>query len=278
MRTEEFGGVEEELSEYAVPRMDCPSEERAVRLALDGKAYVHGLSFDLPGRRLVVRHERGRAPEITSRLEPLGFGASLVRTWSAKPSDVQAQPVSGETGEARTLWILLAINGAMFVAEVIAGFLAQSAGLLADSLDMLADAFVYGLSLYAVGRAATHQLRAAKASGILQLLLALGALFEVVRRWVAGSDPEPGWMLSVAAVALAANVTCLALVFRHRAGGAHMKASYIFSTNDVLANVGVIIAGGLVAWTNSSVPDLIVGTIIGLVVLGGAIRILRLRA
>ena len=83
--------------------------------------------------------------------------------------------------------------------------------------------------------------------------------------------------MGVSTVALAANVSCLYLISRHRQGGAHMKASWIFSTNDVLANLGVIGAGALVGWTQSRFPDLVIGTIIAVIVLTGAVRILRLR-
>ena len=165
----------------------------------------------------------------------------------------------------------------MFVAEQAAGWIASSAGLLADSLDMLADAFVYGIALYAVGRAKALKRRAAHISGWLQLALALGAFAEVLRRFVFGSEPEPGYMMVVALAALVANVACLALIARHREGGVHMKASWIFSTNDVIANVGVIVAGALVAWTGSRFPDLAIGAVIALVVVSGAVRILRLR-
>jgi Co/Zn/Cd efflux system component len=178
--------------------------------------------------------------------------------------------------EAHTLRRLLAINAAMFVVEIVAGWLAQSTGLIADSLDMFADAAVYGLALYAVGHAG-RQLSAARLSGWLQLLLALGVLGEVLRRWLTGSTPEPLPMMSIALLALAANVACMAMLAKHRDGGAHMQASWIFSTNDVLANLGVILAGALVAWTGSNLPDLVIGTLIGLLVLNGARRILNLR-
>lgn len=179
--------------------------------------------------------------------------------------------------EARTLRWLLAINAVMFFVELGAGWLAQSTGLIADSLDMFADATVYGLALYAVGHAG-RQLGAARLSGWLQLLLALGALAEVLRRWLTGSAPEPLPMMGIALLALAANLACMAMLAKHRGGGAHMKASWIFSTNDVLANLGVILAGALVAWTGSNLPDLVIGTLIGLLVLNGARRILMLRA
>lgn len=178
--------------------------------------------------------------------------------------------------EARTLRWLLAINAAMFVIEIVAGWLAQSTGLIADSLDMFADAAVYGLALYAVGHAG-RQLRAARLSGWLQALLVAGMLADVLRRWLTGSEPEPMPMMGIALLALAANVACMAMLAQHRNGGAHMKASWIFSTNDVLANLGVIVAAVLVAWTGSNLPDLLIGTSIGLLVLNGARRILGLR-
>ncbi|WP_194863151.1 cation transporter [Myxococcus sp. AB036A] len=265
-------------SEFKVPRMDCPSEESTVRMTLEGLPMVRALAFNLPERRLTVWHAKGTASEVTGRLEPLGLGAQLVETHGGAAAEEGISEAGEDAGtEARTLWVLLAINGLMFVAELVAGWLVQSTGLLADSLDMLADAMVYGLSLYAVGRTAAHKLRAAHLSGYLQIALALGALFEVGRRFLFGSEPEPTWMLGVASLALAANVTCLLLIFRHRKGGAHMKASYIFSTNDVLANLGVIAAGILVALTKSPYPDLLVGLGIAVLVLSGAVRILRLR-
>lgn len=179
--------------------------------------------------------------------------------------------------EAKTLRWLLAINAAMFFIELAAGWLAESTGLIADSLDMFADAAVYGLALYAAGHTGRQQ-GAARLSGWLQLLLALGTLAEVLRRALFGSEPEPAPMMGIALLALAANLACMALLAKHREGGAHMKASWIFSTNDVLANLGVMAAGALVAWTGSNLPDLVIGTLIALLVANGARRILGLTA
>jgi len=166
----------------------------------------------------------------------------------------------------------------MFVVEIIVGWMAQSAGLIADSLDMFADAAVYGLALYAVGHSVKKKLKAAHISGWLQMILALGALSEVLRRFIFGSDPVSTLMMGFGLVALIANVTCLMLIFKNRESGAHMKASWIFSANDVIANLGVILAGFLVAWTGSRYPDLLIGLIIGVIVLTGARRILQLKS
>lgn len=173
--------------------------------------------------------------------------------------------------------LLLGINAIMFFVELTTGLVAESTGLIADSLDMFADAAVYGLALYAVGRAASMKSKAAHFAGWIQLTLALGVLVEVVRRFIVGSEPESMLIIGMGMVALVANVTCLVLISGKREHGVHMKASYIFSANDVIANVGVIAAGLLVMWTSSPYPDLIIGTIIGLVVLNGARRILQLK-
>ena len=234
-------------SEFVVEKMDCAAEERLVRLALEDRPGVLRLAFDLPARRLTVWHE-GNPAAIQAALDGLRLGARLERSGEEGGAPEGAP---SDAAEGWTLRVLLAINAAMFVVEVVAGWLADSTGLLADSLDMLADAAVYGLALYAVGRAPALKLRAAHASGGLQLALALGAFAEVARRALAGSAPEPPAMIGVGLLALAANVSCLLLVARHRHAGAHMKASYIFSANDVLANLGVMAAGGLVALTGS---------------------------
>lgn len=261
-------------STFSIPGMDCPSEERLVRLALDAHPNVRKLQFDLEGRRLVVWHA-GSAETVLERLQPLGFGARLDRCEEAAPT--ASEPAADLDAESRVLKQLLVVNGAMFVVELALGMVAESTSLIADSLDMFADAAVYGLSLYAVGRAAVTQRRAARVSGWLQMALALGALTEVVRRAVVGSEPVEALMIAVALVALGANLTCVALLAKHREGGAHLRASWIFSTNDALANLGVVVAGVLVAVTGTSWPDLAVGTAVGLLVLWGAVRILRLR-
>lgn len=265
--------TEMKKSVFDVPKMDCASEERLVRMAIEPLDEVARLGFDLGRRRLTVVHE-GDPDNLLKRLAPLNFGARLVETGEARLGRANEAAVPAE--EHKTLRVLLAINAAMFFVEIVTGWLAESTGLIADSLDMFADAAVYGVSLYAVGKAATMQMRSARFSGYLQLILAFGALFEVIRRFLVGSDPEPPLMIGIAFLALVANVTCMALIAKHRQGGAHMRASWIFSTNDVIANVGVILAGVLVAWSGSHLPDLVVGAMIALVVLYGAIRILRL--
>jgi len=268
------------VSEFNVPKMDCPSEERIIRLSLDGIEPNVDLAFDIPKRKVIVFH-RDNLEEITTRLKSLGFGAILVSTResnTAELGDARALAIETNQQENKVLRWLLGINAGMFFFEFSLGWLAQSAGLIADSLDMFADAAVYGVALFAVGHSAKLKLRAAHLSGWLQMILSLGALSEVLRRYIFGSDPVSTLMMSIGCVALVANIACLVLISKKKDGGAHMEASWIFSANDVIANVGVILAGGLVLLTGSRYPDLIIGLIIGLIVLNGARRILKLKS
>lgn len=179
------------------------------------------------------------------------------------------------TEQRRVLWALLSINAAMFAAEIIAGVIAESTGLIADSLDMLSDATVYALGLYAVGKASRVKIRAACLSGYFQIALAIGVAVEITRRLIWGSEPQPLFMIGVSIIALIANIVCLVLISRYRDGEVHMRASWIFSKNDVIANAGVILAGVLVHVLDSRMPDLLIGTLIVLVVLRGGMAILR---
>ncbi len=177
--------------------------------------------------------------------------------------------------ERRTLIVILLINGFMFVVEAVLGWYAQSTGLIADSLDMLADATVYGLSLYFVGKGIALQAKSATVSGVLQIILGVGVLFEVARRLAFGSEPQSVLIVSIGLVALVANVICLLLISKHRDSRIHMHASWIFSTNDVIANLGVILSGVLVWFIESRYPDLVIGTVISIIVIRGGIKILR---
>ncbi|MDK6076269.1 cation transporter [Massilia varians] len=264
------------LSTLGIPKMDCPSEENMIRMALADVGGIQSLNFDLSQRQLQVTHTSEVDP-ILHRLGPLKLGAHLIGSQPDSSQEDSGADKAGDTAEAKTLRMLLAINAVMFVVEMVWGLIAESTGLVADSLDMFADAAVYGLALYAVGRTAALKTHAAHLAGWLQMVLALGALSEVIRRAFFGSEPESALMMGVGAVALVANVTCLVLIAKKRDRGAHMKASYIFSANDVIANIGVIAAGALVTWTGSPYPDLIVGTVIGVIVLTGARRILKLK-
>jgi cation diffusion facilitator family transporter len=184
--------------------------------------------------------------------------------------------VSAKTeAERKTLRIALSLNAAMFVIGTVAGLLAQSTGLLADAVDMLVDATAYVLALMAISRGPTFKKNAARWSGGILILLGAGIVAEVVRRWFFGSEPAGLVMMVYSAVAFAVNLYVLNELVKFRRGDVHLRASYICTRADVVANVAVFISGGLVAATGLQIIDLIAGFAIGLYVLKEAVEILR---
>tara|TARA_R110002124_G_scaffold6000_3_gene37001 strand:+ start:83 stop:718 length:636 start_codon:yes stop_codon:yes gene_type:complete len=180
-----------------------------------------------------------------------------------------------DASQKRVLYWLLGINAVMFFVEMTVGILADSTALIADSMDMLADAVVYGIGVYAVGKSILHKAKAAQISGYFQLLLGVIILIDITRRLFLGSEPISSLMIGMGFIALIANVVCLVIIRNHKNDEVHMRASWIFSANDVIANIGVIIAGVLVVWLDSRVPDLVIGCIVSIVVLRGAWMILK---
>jgi len=180
-----------------------------------------------------------------------------------------------DQSQRQVLYWLLGINATMFVIEMGIGLFADSTALIADSLDMLADAVVYAVALYAIGKSLLHKANAARISGYFQMALGLLIIIDIVRRSIYGSEPVSGLMMSMGAAALVANVICLVIIRKQKNDEVHMRASWIFSANDVIANLGVIFAGVLVFWLDSRWPDLIIGVIVSCVVLRGAKMILK---
>lgn len=177
--------------------------------------------------------------------------------------------------ERRVLRIALALNAAMAVIGALAGWIAQSTGLLADALDMLSDATAYAIALLAIGRSALFKIRAATLSGGILLVLGVGVLVEVGRRLIYGADPLSEWMIGTALLSLVVNLTVLRLLAPMRSGEVHLRATWLFTRADVVANLGVILAGLLVLWLSVPYPDFVIGTLIGLYVIKEAIEILR---
>lgn len=263
-------GSQMDKSVFKVAAMDCAAEQNLVQMALDPVESVQALEFDLAARKVSVYH-RGDLDSVALALDRLDLGASHLQT------DQSNGPVSASNDQRQLLWTVLLINLAFFAIEMTTGLISNSMGLVADSLDMLADALVYGISLLAVGANVARKKLVAKWAGYLQAVLAVVGFAEVLRRFF-GFETLPDYkvMIIVSILALLANSLCLYLLNRGKSKEAHMQASMIFTSNDIIINLGVIAAGSLVMWLESSLPDLIVGTVVFAIVLRGAMRILAL--
>ena len=164
------------------------------------------------------------------------------------------------TGRFKTaLWIALAINGAMFAAELAAALIGRSVALQADSLDFLGDAANYGIALLVAGMHIRWRSRAALLKGLSMGLFGLWVVATTVERALAGAAPVAEIMGGMGVVALAANVFCAVLLYRFREGDANMRSVWVCSRNDALANLAVIAAAAGVWGTGTAWPDLVVG-------------------
>jgi Co/Zn/Cd efflux system component len=170
----------------------------------------------------------------------------------------------------RVLWIALAVNAAMFMAEIVAGVAAGSAALQADAIDFLGDSANYAISLGVAGMALTWRARAALVKGWSLALLGAAVLASTVWHALAGTLPRAETMGIVGILALLANVGVAVMLFRFRTGDSNMRSVWICSRNDVIGNCAVLLAAAGVFGTGTAWPDLIVATIMaGLGITGG---------
>ena len=172
-----------------------------------------------------------------------------------------------------TLKIVLAINAVMFVVELTSGLLARSTALLSDSLDNLGDALTYGASLYAVSGGARSKAKVALFKGGLILTAGLFVLGQVIYGALHPGVPVFETMGIISLVALGANATCLALLWKHRAEDVNMSSVWECSRNDIASNIAVFIAAGAVWLTQSGWPDLVVGLVLACLFLRSAIGV-----
>jgi Co/Zn/Cd efflux system component len=257
---------------FSIAKMDCPSDERMIRMKLEALTAIQSLRFDIPRRELVVYHTDSY-DNVLAALDSLQLDTRVISSEPAEMMSIQ----ESHRQESRVLWQVLAINFSFFALEILTGFIAGSMGLVADSLDMLADSIVYALALFAVGGTVSRKKNIAGAAGYFQLALALLGFAEVIRRFAGhGETPDFHLMIVISFLALAGNAICLYLLQRSKSQEAHVQASMIFTSTDVIVNLGVIVAGVLVYLTASKLPDLTVGTIVFILVGRGAYRILQL--
>jgi Co/Zn/Cd efflux system component len=173
------------------------------------------------------------------------------------------------------LSLVLWVNAAMFLVESVAGIAAHSTALLADSVDMLGDAIVYGFSLYVVGRGAAWQARAAVLKGAVMAAFAVGVLVQVAVKIAQGLIPNAQVMSVVGVLALAANLFCLFQLWRRRGDDINMRSAWVCSRNDVIGNVGVLLAAVAVGLTGSPWPDIIIGLLVAGVFGRSAVQVIR---
>jgi Co/Zn/Cd efflux system component len=170
---------------------------------------------------------------------------------------------------------VLAINAGMFVIEGLAGWHAESTSLMADALDMLGDSLVYAFSLFVLAKSVRWQAGAALVKGGFMLAFGVGVLANAAYKIIYPVMPGVATMGAVGALALAANLVCFYLLYSHRSDNLNMSSTWLCSRNDLIANLGVLMAAGSSYLLVSGWPDIIVGVVIAGLFLSSAYSVLR---
>lgn len=177
--------------------------------------------------------------------------------------------------QKRTLLIVFALNLLLFVTLGIAGLVADSSALIANAVDNLSDTIVYAISWLAVGGSGQLKRGAARLSGVMLVIFAIGVLVDALRRPFFGPEPVGVTMMAMATFAAVVNLICLWLLKPLKTDDVNLRAAQTFSVNDFFSNGGILIAGALVMSTGSWIPDVVVGLVVAAVAVLGGVEILR---
>lgn len=246
-----------EIVRYRVSGMDCPTCAAKIASAARQLVGVRDAQVSIASQIMTLRLENAEAAtrEIERVVTQLGYGVEriAVNVEGGAPSHITP-------AYRRALWIVVLLNLGYGLVEIVGGFLSGSQAVEADALDFLGDGAISLLGLIAIRWGLRARARAALLQGVFLGLLGIGVLAATVYRVFVQQAPEASLMGALGLIALAVNLAAAAVLIPHREGDANMRAVWLFSRNDAIGNLAVVIAAGLVAWTGSVWPDLVVAT------------------
>jgi len=246
-----------EALRYRVTGMDCAScaakIEKVVRSAGVENPKVSTASQILT---LDIAQDDDRLGDVEQMVAQAGYRLDRISTSSEGPSEATQSHIT--PGYRRALWIVIVLNVGYGIIEMIGGFISGSQALKADALDFLGDGLITFLGVLAIGWSLLWRARSALIQGLFLGALGLGVIGNTFWRIFSQEPVEAGLMGVIALVALAVNVAAALVLIPHRAGDANVRAVWLFSRNDAIGNAAVVVAAGLVAWTGTAWPDLIV--------------------
>lgn len=250
---------------YRVTGMDCPSCAARIEGAARKITGVAEVKISIASQIMTLRVDdaEARLPEVERAVTALGYRLDRLDAPSPGADGAPPQaPAHLAPGYRRALWTVVLLNVGYGLVEMAGGFLSASQALKADALDFLGDGLITLLGLVAIGWSPAWRARAALVQGLFLGALGLGVLAATLYRVLVLSQPEAELMGLFGIVALAVNVAAAGVLVPHRRGDAHMRAVWLFSRNDALGNLAVVVAAGLVAWTGTPWPDLVVAAAI----------------
>lgn len=274
-----------ETARYRVTGMDCPSCAAKIEKAARGVGGVEEVKVSIASQIMTLRLNNAdeRLPKVERAVTGLGYQLAgldrpAARQEAAGDDDDDDLPKDLNhitPSYKRALWIVVLLNVGYGLVEMVGGFLSGSQALKADALDFLGDGLITFLGLLAIGWSLLWRARSALIQGIFLGLLGLGVLGATAYRVLVLYQPEAEMMGLFGAIALAVNVAAAAILIPHRTGDANVRAVWLFSRNDAIGNLAVIIAAGLVWWTGTPWPDLAVAVVIAGLFLQSAWLIIR---
>jgi Co/Zn/Cd efflux system component/copper chaperone CopZ len=260
---------------YRVTGMDCSACAVKIEAAALSVAGVRAAKVSIASQEMTLRTEDGAAslPEVERSITGLGYRLARI---DADEDDDRIADLSHVTpAYRRALWIVVLLNAGYGVVEIVGGILAGSQSVKADALDFIGDGVISFLGLIAVGWGLAARAKAALLQGIFLGILGAGVLVAAAYRVLVQHQPEAGLMGILALIGLAVNVAAAAVLLPYRRGDANVRAIWLFSRNDALGNVAVVIAALLVAWTQTPWPDLVVAVVIAGLFLQSSLSIIK---
>jgi Co/Zn/Cd efflux system component/copper chaperone CopZ len=243
---------------FRVIGMDCADDAREIEAAVREVPSVADARVSVASQILTLRlaSDGTGMPAVEQAVNALGYQLDpLGATGDAVEAGTHTHLTSAYR---RALWVVVLLNVGYGVVELGGGFLSGSQALKADALDFLGDGLITFLGLIAIGWGLAWRARAALTQGIFLGVLGLGVLISTITRLSGGYQPEAELMGVFGLVALLVNIAATVVLIPHRTGDANVRAVWLFSRNDAIGNLAVVIAAGLVAWSDTEWPDVVV--------------------
>lgn len=267
-----------EMLRYRVTGMDCSSCAEKIQSAVAKLEGVDEVRVSIASSMMTVKVDDAarRAQAIEATVTGLGYHLDRDRGATTAADDDLPKDLGRITAAyRRALWLVVLINVGYGLVETVAGFFAKSQALKADALDFMGDGLITFLGLLAIGWSLAWRARSALIQGLFLAALGMGVLLNTGYRVLILNQPEAELMGVFGIIALVANVAAALILMPHRAGDANARAVWLFSRNDALGNLAVVVAAGLVFWTKAAWPDLLVAVIISGLFLQSAWSIIR---
>lgn len=247
--------------QYRVIGMDCADDAREIEDAARVSGAAQNVRVSVATQIMTVQlAPAGSADAVMRAVNAIGYQLTPITDQAAAPTDAAAAHTS--PGYRRALWIVILLNVGYGLIEMIGGFLSDSQALKADALDFFGDGLITLLGVIAIGWGLAWRARSALIQGIFLGILGVSVLVNTVMRLADGYVPEAGMMGAFAIVALVVNVLSTVVLLPHRSGDSNVKAVWMFSRNDAIGNLAVVIAAVIVGWLNSAWPDILVAFVI----------------